>query len=151
MHSRNAAYILRKLWVGFTLRCPNCEQGRLFNRHRRFNLHMESTCPYCEVRFERNSGDSIGAVYINVALAELTAMTGFFTINSLFHPPMLHQLVFWVPYIVVFALLFYPRARGLWTGVLWLTGGVYADPDYMRDYIAPKSMPQDREPQESDQ
>lgn len=148
MRSRNFSYIGHKLKVGFQLRCPNCEQGKLFAGRgiRRFN--MVQTCPYCDVRFERFSGDAIGGVYINVAVTEFTSMTGFFLVNSLFHPPIMAQLFIWVPYALIFLVLFTPRAKGIWTAVMWLTGGVYADPDYTREYIAPKHVPYNRTPQE---
>jgi hypothetical protein len=49
----------------------------------------------------------------------------------------LWQLFIWVPYILAFTVLFYRRARGLWVGVMFMTGGVYPDPDYEREYFAP--------------
>lgn len=116
----------------------------------RLNLKMIATCPYCDVRYERSSGEAIGGVYINVAAAEFTAMAGFFTVNALFAPPILWQLAIWVPYLLVFVVLFYPRARGIWTSILWLTGAVYPDPDYEREYIAPDHIPHSRAPQEYD-
>ena len=148
MQSRNLSYAFRKLRVGFRLKCPNCEQAKMFEG--RFNLKMTPTCPYCDVRYERSSGEAIGGVYINVAVAELTAMAGFFTVHSIFNPPILMQLLIWIPYLLVFIVLFYPRARGIWTSILWLTGAVYADPDYEREYIAPNHIPHNRAPQEFD-
>lgn len=136
--------MLRKLGVGLRLRCPVCEQGRMFTGL--FRLHP--TCPYCLSRYERGSGDAIGGVYINVALAEITALMGFFTVHTLFSPPIYAQLFIWVPYILVFVLLFYRHARGLWIGVLFLTGAVYPDPDYTREYIAPAAALRGRAPQE---
>jgi uncharacterized protein (DUF983 family) len=136
MRSRKFSYIGHKLKVGLTLRCPNCEQGKLF--HGLFK--MVAVCPYCQSRFERGSGDAVGGVYINVALAELTSVGGFFVVQRLFHPPIMVQLLIWVPYILLFVVFFYRHARGLWTGVLFITGAVYPDPDYERDYIAPNQV-----------
>jgi len=136
MRSRKFSYIGHKLKVGFTLRCPNCEQGKMF--HGLFK--MDPVCPYCQSRFERRSGDAVGGVYISVALAELTSVGGFFLVHGLFHPPIMLQLLIWVPYILLFVVLFYRHARGLWTGILFVTGAVYPDPDYERDYIAPNQV-----------
>jgi len=148
MHSRNPRYLLHKFRVGFALLCPNCEQGKLFKGRGWLRFNMEQVCPYCEVRFERKSGDAIGAVYINVALTEITAMFGFFTVHSLLAPPIMSQLFIWIPYAIIFLVLFNPRAKGLWTTFMWLSGGVYHDPDYKREYIAPHHIPHNRTPQE---
>lgn len=133
MRSKRARYVLHKLKVGLRRRCPECEQGRLFER----GLKVHETCPYCQVRFSRHAGDSIGSVYINVALAEFTAVLGFMIVHSLTDIPVMHQLLFWVPYLLVFTVVFYPFSRGLWIAIMYLTGAVYVDPDYTREYIAP--------------
>ncbi|MFW5772221.1 MAG: DUF983 domain-containing protein [Phototrophicaceae bacterium] len=131
MRSRKPTYVLRKLWVGARLRCPECERGRLFNR----SFRMESTCAYCHSRFDRASGDAVGGVYINVALAELSALAGIFLVHDLTGIPLMHQLLFWVPYVLLFTVVMYRHTRGLWLGVVYLTGGIYPDADYEREYI----------------
>lgn len=136
MRSRKLSYALHKLRIGLMLRCPSCERGRLFEGG--YRLHK--VCPYCAARFERSSGDSIGGMYINVALAEVTALGGYFLTESLFHPPALLQLAFWIIYIVIFALVFYRHARGVWTAVSFLTGGVYPDMDVDRQYISKETV-----------
>lgn len=108
---------------------------------------MREKCPYCQSRFERSPGDTIGGVYINVALAELSALAGFFTVDAVLHPPILHQLYFWIPYVLVFCALFYRHARGLWLAVLHLTGAIYPDPDYEREYISPRHVRRGKTPQ----
>lgn len=133
MRSRKFSYYYHKLKTGFRLRCPVCEQGKMFSGL----FRMTPVCPYCLSRFERAAGESIGGVYINVAAAEFTAVGGFFLVNSLFEPPVMHQLLFWIPYVIVFTLFFYRHARGLWVGLLFLFDAVYPDPDYEREYIAP--------------
>lgn len=131
MRSRRPAYVLRKLWVGASLRCPDCERGRLFNR----SFRMQSTCPYCHSRFDRASGDAVGGVYINVALAELSALAGIFLVHDLTGIPLMHQLLFWVPYVLLFTVVMYRHTRGMWLGIVYLTGGIYPDADYEREYI----------------
>lgn len=144
MRSKSPSYVFHKLKIGFQNRCPECEQGRIFAR--RFQIN--AMCPYCHSRFERSSGDAIGGVYINVALAEFTAMTGFFITQWLFEPSVTVQLAIWLPFILIFCIAFYRPTRGLWVGIMYLTGGIYPDPDYMREYIAPQTLPMDRTPHE---
>src|SRR5690606_28697538 len=81
--NKTLSYRLRVLWTAFRLRCPNCGQGRTFTGL----FAMNKTCPYCGVRFERESGESVGGMYFNLVAAELLTMGGFFTVNALFAPP----------------------------------------------------------------
>ena len=120
----------RVWWTVLTLRCPNCGRGRIFTGL----FAMNQTCPYCGVRFERESGESVGAMYIALVVAELLTVGGFFLANALFHPPDLPHLILWVVFNIVFLTLFYRHARSLWIGTSYLTGGVYADPDDERGY-----------------
>jgi uncharacterized protein (DUF983 family) len=146
MRSRNARYVFHKLGVGLRLRCPNCELGRMFSGL----FHMHPTCPYCNARYERGSGDAVGGVYINVALAELTALIGFFAVHEIFDPPILYQVFIWIPYIILFTIFFYRHARGMWVSILFLTGAVYPDPDYTREYVAPVSVLRGQRPREKE-
>lgn len=125
---------LHVLSLGLRLRCPACGCGRLFSR----GIHMRPTCPYCHVRFERSYGESLGAVYLNTGATLGLALIGFFSVDAAFSPPVLDQLVLWGGFSLVFPMLSFRAARGLWVSIAYLTGGVYADPDYERDYIAPR-------------
>ncbi|MCC6614872.1 MAG: DUF983 domain-containing protein [Anaerolineae bacterium] len=116
-------YLLHKLWVGARLRCPHCERGRTFSGL----LKVNQTCSECGLRFECEDGESVGGMYINLALAELTTMGGFFLIHSLYQPPLLPHLVFWIVYNITFVVLFYRHARSTWMSVSYLTSGQQAD------------------------
>jgi uncharacterized protein (DUF983 family) len=112
-------------WRTLRLHCPNCGQGRIFTGL----FKMNEVCPVCGVRFERESGESVGGMYINLALAELITIGGFFIVNALFKPPFVPHLIFWVVFNVAFVALFYRHARSLWIGTTYLTGGVRKDRD----------------------
>jgi uncharacterized protein (DUF983 family) len=117
-----AAYV-RALWLGLLLRCPNCGRGKMF----RGLFQMEKTCPVCHVRFERLSGESIGGMVINLALAQIVTIGGFFLVDILTDIPPVQQLIFWIPFTILFCVLFYRHARAMWVGVAFLVGGVYTD------------------------
>jgi hypothetical protein len=79
-------------------------------------------------------GESIGGTLINLCFAELLSIGGFFISEALFHPPLAFQLIFWVTFNILFVLLFYRHARGMWVAIGYLSGGVYPDPDDASDW-----------------
>ena len=133
MRLSRARYSVRALGRSVRLRCPECGQGDIFER----GLHMHPLCPYCGVRFERAPGEALGAAYLIGALTLLTAPIGFWIVDAAFDADPTPYITLWIVVTIVIDLLLYRRARGLWIGVLYLTGGVYADPDYEREFLAP--------------
>lgn len=115
--------MIRKLLVGLLLRCPNCEQGRVF----RGLFRMETTCAVCGARFERASGESLGGMVLNLGLAELLSIGGYFISDALWRPSLAFQLTFWIGFNILFIVLFYRHSRALWVSVNYLSGGVYPD------------------------
>ncbi|HET9549147.1 MAG TPA: DUF983 domain-containing protein, partial [Candidatus Binatia bacterium] len=51
------------LRLGIRLRCPRCGVGRLYAKP----FRMLSHCPHCALKYEREQGYFIGAMYINYA------------------------------------------------------------------------------------
>lgn len=116
-------YYARKIMLGLLLRCPNCEQGRMF----RGLFQIEEICPHCAARFERKEGESIGGTMLNLGIAELLTIAGFVTTKLVFNPSLAFQLIFWVSFNLIFVILFYRHARAMWVSVVYLAGGVYPD------------------------
>lgn len=119
----NVLTVLRKLWLGLRLRCPRCERGRMF----RGLFRIEECCPLCGARYERQAGESIGGTLINLVVVEVLTVIGLVVTQTLLRPPLLFQLSFWISFNVVFVILFYRHARGLWVSITYLSGGVYPD------------------------
>src|SRR5690606_28083349 len=115
----------RKLLIGARLRCPNCEQGRMFAGP----VAMRPTCSVCGVRFERSSGESLGGMMVNLVVAELLTVGGFFVSYFALGSPadMTPLIVFWLIFDVLFVLAFYRPARGMWVAVTYLTSGLTTD------------------------
>jgi uncharacterized protein (DUF983 family) len=134
MQSRKLLDTLGVLGRGLRLRCPACGLGKLYDH----GFHMRPTCPYCHVRFERAYGESLGGITINAMLTLGVSLGGFFLTDSLFPLPIMIELVFWIIFGIIFPALTYRATRGLWVSIAYLTGGVYADPDYERQYFAPQ-------------
>jgi uncharacterized protein (DUF983 family) len=119
----NYLYALRKLWLGLRLRCPYCEQGRMFCGL----FTMDERCSVCGARYERQAGESIGGTLINLVAVELLTVIGLIATQVLLRPPLLFQIVFWISFNILFVILFYRHARGLWVSISYLSGGVYPD------------------------
>lgn len=62
-----------RLLRALALRCPECGSGGLFRRW----LRLESRCPSCALKLDRNHPDHfVGAYLVNLILAELLFAVG---------------------------------------------------------------------------
>jgi uncharacterized protein (DUF983 family) len=95
---------------GLRLKCPRCGTGRLFRRP----FSMYSNCSACGLKFEREQGYFIGAIYINYAATVAIAVPGFFLLDAFTGMTINQQLALWVPFSVIFPLIFFHHARSLW-------------------------------------
>lgn len=105
-----ASRLLQMLGYGLRLRCPRCGAGRLF--HKPFRMYEQ--CEHCALKFEREQGYFIGAMYINYAATVAIAVPGFFLLDAFAALTIDQQLALWVPFAVVFPLAFFHHARSLW-------------------------------------
>jgi uncharacterized protein (DUF983 family) len=115
--------LARALFDGLLLRCPRCHRGRMFSSF----FTMRRTCPECGLPFERASGEITGGMGFNIVVTLFlvivaAAVVGF---SSL---PLLPAFLGMGALVVLFPILFYPSSRGLWVGLLYLTGD-NAEPD----------------------
>ena len=75
---------------------------------------MHANCPHCNLKFEREQGYFVGAIYINYAATIAIAVPGFFLLDVFTEITIHQQLAIWVPFAVIFPLIFFHHARGLW-------------------------------------
>jgi uncharacterized protein (DUF983 family) len=99
------------------LRCPRCRRGRMFSGW----FTMRQTCPECGLLFERASGEITGGMGFNIVFTLFLviiagAAIGFSSV------PLLPAFLIMGAVTILFPVLFYPFSRGLWVGVLYLTG-----------------------------
>lgn len=142
MRSRRLRYRLKIISLGARLCCPRCGAKSLFSGF----FTLRATCLYCQSRFERSPGDAYGGVYVNLLVSEVLSLTGFFFSQEFTQIATELLLIFWLLFSLVFMLLFYRHARGIWIAIRYLTGGVYPDPDYEREYIHPANAADIAEP-----
>tara|TARA_B100000586_G_scaffold166571_1_gene121433 strand:- start:63 stop:434 length:372 start_codon:yes stop_codon:yes gene_type:complete len=106
---------------GLKLRCPCCGHGRLFRTAFRTYGH----CSACGERFEREPGQSFGAIYINVGLSALLAVSGYLVTNAFSTLTMSQQLGIRLLVAALGPVLFFRLAKGLWTSIIFLGEGLY--------------------------
>jgi len=102
--------LFRILRAALSLCCPRCGVGKLYAKPFRMFEH----CPHCQLKFEREQGYFVGAIYINYAATVAIAVPGFFLLDAFTTMRIQQQLAVWVPFAVVFPLLFFHHARSLW-------------------------------------
>jgi uncharacterized protein (DUF983 family) len=78
---------------------------------------MHRECPCCGLKFEREQGYFVGAIYVNYAVTVVVVITGFFILDYLGWVSPLQQLVIWIPFTVIFPLLFFRHSRSLWLAI----------------------------------
>ncbi|MBL7698882.1 MAG: DUF983 domain-containing protein [Chitinophagaceae bacterium] len=63
------------LWSIFSMRCPRCRRGRMFENNNPWNLrkvlHMKKQCPECNQHYELEPGFWYGTGYVSYALSVL--------------------------------------------------------------------------------
>src|SRR5262249_20433973 len=115
--------ILRILICGLLLTCPACRYGRMFRSLFTMNLR----CPVCGIIFERDAGEVTGGMAINLSGASTLVMIAalYFALFTDISIELL--IVAMAAFTIVFGVLFYRHARGLWISIIYLTGSIDED------------------------
>jgi len=103
--------------------CPACQKGKMFRTY----FKMNDYCPHCGVKYEREAGEYIVSMYINIFLTEFLFIAGFLVTNFVFGLGMWTQIAIWAPFNALFPIWFYPRSKAFWACGLELGGGLYRD------------------------
>ena len=106
------------------LRCPRCGQGRLF----RGPLKPRHNCSECHLRFEREPGYFLGAIYVNYAVTVVLALAGYFVTGRYTGLSASAQIALWGAFALVFPLWFFRYSRSL-----WLALDFFVDPSGMEE------------------
>ena len=101
---------------GVRLRCPRCGESRLFTGW----FTMPSHCSFCGMRFEREQGYFVGAIYVNYGVTVLIAVAGYFILWITTTLSTAAQLALWIPFVVLFPLWFFRYSRSLWLALEYL-------------------------------
>ena len=102
--------LLSSLWQGWRLGCPRCGERTLFRRW----FTMYERCAACHLKFEREQGYFLGAMYINYAMTVGIVLVGYFVLEWVTDIPLAYHLVLWGSVSILCPLLLFRRSRGLW-------------------------------------
>jgi uncharacterized protein (DUF983 family) len=93
-------------------RCPACGAGPLFKGW----FEMRARCPGCDLLFEREEGYFLGAMALNIVVAEGLFVAGFAAALIATWPKPPWELLTWasVVAVVLFPMALYPYARTVW-------------------------------------
>lgn len=103
----------KSIWSALRLRCPRCGVAPLF---RGFFL-MYPECLSCNLRFEREQGYFVGAIYINYAATAIITIAGYVWLDYFVNLSLAKQLIVWIAFGVCFPLFFFRYARSLWLSI----------------------------------
>src|SRR5579864_3688669 len=94
--------------------CPRCREGKIFRKSLLLFPGMHERCPVCNLRFEREPGYFLGAMYIGYGLALGTIVAFSFLLWWFFHWSFQTVVIGGVLLFVPFAPLLTVVARVLW-------------------------------------
>lgn len=75
---------------------------------------MPARCAVCQLRFEREQGYFLGAMYINYGVTVGLALSGSFALECWTRVSLTQQLLLWTEFCSLFPVLFFRHSRGLW-------------------------------------
>src|SRR5437763_3949115 len=87
-------------------KCPRCRTGRIFRSSiLRLFARMNERCPVCDLRFEREEGYFLGAMYISYGLALIAIVVLDAMLLSLLHWSILYIMNWYILYYFPFSSL----------------------------------------------
>src|SRR5215467_6398474 len=107
-------------------RCPRCRTGKIFRSSIFLGFpNMNETCPVCGLRFEREQGYFLGAMYVSYLLASVVLGVLMVLIHWLFVPDwkLEYALILAAPPFFLLVPMLFRYSR-----VIWIHFDRWADP-----------------------
>ena len=109
--------VLRILGRAVRLRCPRCGRTPLY----RGAFAMHARCAACGLRYEREQGYFVGAIYINYAATVVVAAGTVLAADALLGLTLAEQLALGIAAAALVPLAFFRYSRSVWLSVGYLT------------------------------
>jgi len=117
--------LLRSLWRGFRLRCPNCGEGAMFGAY----LKVNNACPHCGEELHHHRADD-APPYFTILIVGHLIVAGVMMVEDYFHPDYWVHILMWFPLTIGLSLWLLPRIKGALVGLQWaLRMHGFAGPD----------------------
>jgi uncharacterized protein (DUF983 family) len=111
--------VWRILARGLRLRCPHCGRERLFVS----GFRMHERCATCGLRYEREQGFFVGAIYVNYAITVVIVLGGVLLLDRVVGLTLGQQLGLGITLAALVPLAFFRYARSLWLSVTYAVTG----------------------------
>src|SRR5262245_35897159 len=95
------------------LRCPRCGRTPLFTGW----FAMRDACSACGLRYEREQGYFVGAIYVNYTLTVALGLGGVLLLDEFVGLSLRSQLAVALPLMLLAPLVFFRHARSLWLAI----------------------------------
>jgi len=105
-------------------RCPLCGRGAIFRSH--FKMNRE--CPNCHSIFWKDPGESLGAMYVDYAIAAAAFLFSWLVLALTTNLSDFAQICLLSAIAIASVLIFYPLSRSIWTVLVYLSGGIERPP-----------------------
>jgi uncharacterized protein (DUF983 family) len=126
------ARVRRIVTRALRLRCPRCGRTKLYAR--RFRMHER--CAACGLRYEREQGYFVGAIYVNYAFTIALVVAVVLGLDWTVGLTLPQQLVLGVALCVLVPLVFFRYSRSLWLSLDYLV--TLADERRERERLTPR-------------
>jgi uncharacterized protein (DUF983 family) len=100
--------------------CPLCGRGAIFRSH----FHMNRDCSNCHSVFWKDPGESLGAMYLDYAVATGAFLVGWAILSFGTNFSDFTQMVILSVIAVAAVFVFFPYTRSAWTVLIYLSGGI---------------------------
>ena len=98
---------------GLRLRCPRCGGTGLYAGW----FRMHERCAACGMRYEREQGYFVGAIYVNYALTAAFGLGGVLLLDAWVGLSLAQQLCLAIPTMLLAPILFFRHARSIWLAI----------------------------------
>ncbi|RXG16029.1 putative protein DUF983 [Leeuwenhoekiella aestuarii] len=99
-------------------KCPNCKEGAIFeSNHQLFSFHvpkMHTHCKTCNLKFEKESGFFIGAMYVSYGITVAEFLSIFVLMHFVFNTSLMTAFLIVVAVIILASTFNFKLARTLW-------------------------------------
>ncbi len=123
--------VFQAMFSGFMLKCPSCNQGRIFGKY----LKVNHQCDHCSEELHFHRADD-APPYFTIFIVGHIVVPLMMAIEVAYKPNLWLQLSVWLPLTVALCYWILPRVKGALIGLQWANymHGFHPDHDEAEEY-----------------